>query len=142
MTAPIRSMTELIEALRGGKGMIAALRGTQVNNSGYQLVKLHRDNECKTTTLHRLVALAFVPGGGPTMDVNHKDGAKANCRADNLEWVTRSQNHLHAVGLGLNTQAVAVTDPTTGVSYPSISQAARGARRSHRTVAATFGRTG
>ena len=116
------------------------IRATQTNNRGYQLVKLHRDNECKTVTLHRLVALAFVPGYAADLDVNHKDGVKANCRAGNLEWVTRSRNHLHAVDLGLNTQAIAVVDPATGIRYPSISQAAKQTRKRHRTVAAQFRR--
>lgn len=47
-------------------------------------------------------------------------------------------NHLHAVANGLNTQAIRVVDPATGRCFDSISQAARGARKAHRTVRATF----
>lgn len=113
---------------------------TRVNNSGYILVHLCRDNVARTFTAHRLVALAFVPGYAEGLDVNHKDGVKANCHADNLEWVTRTRNHLHAVDLGLNKQAIPVIDPATGIRYPSIYQAARATKKNHRTVSATYPR--
>jgi hypothetical protein len=43
------------------------------------------------------------------MDVNHKDGNKQNNRADNLEYLSRSDNHRHAFKLGL------AKSPFTGV---------------------------
>jgi hypothetical protein len=46
--------------------------------------------------MHRLVAVAFVQGD-QSLDVNHIDGNKHNNKADNLEWVTKSQNMQHAV---------------------------------------------
>ena len=46
--------------------------------------------------IHRLVAVAFVQGD-QSLDVNHIDGNKHNNKADNLEWVTKSQNMQHAV---------------------------------------------
>src|SRR5579872_3039077 len=45
----------------------------------------------KFVSVHRLVAIAFVPGD-TSLDVNHKDMNKANNKADNLEWVTHSEN--------------------------------------------------
>jgi NUMOD4 motif/HNH endonuclease len=48
--------------------------------------------------VHRLVAEAFVKA---TFQVNHKDGNKHNNRADNLEWMTQTQNMRHASKLGL-----------------------------------------
>lgn len=44
--------------------------------------------------LHRLVALLHV-AGDTSLTVNHKDGVKWHNWADNLEWVTLSQNHVH-----------------------------------------------
>ena len=55
----------------------------------------------KTRTVHRLVACAFVPADPGKHFINHKDGNKQNNRADNLEWVTRSENMRHAYDHGL-----------------------------------------
>ena len=91
-------------------------------NSGYLIVHLHLDNARKAVTVHRLVAEAFLPApAGET--VNHIDGVKTNNVASNLEWSSYTDNHLHAVDLQLNTQAIPVVSPFTGRRYPSISQA-------------------
>jgi hypothetical protein len=56
----------------------------------------------KNAKVHTLVATAFL-GGKPTdkHEVNHIDGDKANNAVDNLEWVTDSENVLHAFRTGL-----------------------------------------
>ena len=46
-------------------------------------------------SIHRAVAMAFVPGYFEGADVNHIDENKTNNRADNLEWVTRKDNLNH-----------------------------------------------
>jgi len=46
--------------------------------------------------VHRLVAAAFVPNLTGAPHINHRNGNKQDNRADNLEWVTRSQNMKHA----------------------------------------------
>ncbi len=103
-------------------------------NSGYPLVQLWRDNQRAAFTVHRLVAQAFIPNPDSLPEVNHRDGVKANCRADNLEWCTRSANKLHAIDAGLSAQARRVLAPG-GREYPSGAQAARGERVAHRTAA-------
>ena len=52
----------------------------------------------KTHLVHRLVAKAFLPPppSEKHTQVMHIDGDPANNRADNLGWVTRSENRLHA----------------------------------------------
>ena len=52
---------------------------------------------------HRLVAENFVPNPAPEDKtcVNHIDGNTFNNRADNLEWVSHSENTVHAYKLGL-----------------------------------------
>lgn len=55
-------------------------------------------------TLHRLVALAFVPNSDPIgkPTVNHIDGNKLNNHYSNFEWMDNSEQQIHAHQLGLS----------------------------------------
>ncbi len=64
----------------------------------YQVVYLGRRN---SKSVHKLVALAFVPNPHNKPQINHIDGNKQNNNADNLEWCTQSENQLHAYKIGL-----------------------------------------
>lgn len=69
---------------------------------GYWQVPLTLPGEKQRRFLvHRLVAYTFTPNVNSKPFVNHKDGNKSNNVADNLEWVTRSENAKHAFALGL-----------------------------------------
>ena len=48
-----------------------------------------------------LVALAFIENIENRPFVNHIDGNKLNNTLDNLEWLTSSENNLHAHKVGL-----------------------------------------
>lgn len=98
------------------------IRKQKTINSGYKTVSLWLDDVETTVLVHRLVAVAFVPGSGET--VNHRNGVKTRNAATNLEWASYSENHRHAVEIGLNTRAVRVAGPG-GEVYPSIRYAAR-----------------
>lgn len=50
----------------------------------------------KRALLHRIIANAFIPNPYNKSEVNHIDGNKLNNSIDNLEWVTRSENTIHA----------------------------------------------
>ena len=57
----------------------------------------------KSVFVHVLVCLAFhgLPPG-PNYEANHKDGDKLNPVPSNLEWMTRSENVIHAYDNKLN----------------------------------------
>ena len=65
---------------------------TTLNNKGYKCVSLHKNGKIKTFTIHRLVALYFIPNPNNYSDVNHKDENKKNNKVENLEWVTHEYN--------------------------------------------------
>ena len=68
---------------------------------GYYRVGFSENGKIKSFSVHRLVALSFVPNPERKKEVNHMDGDKTNNRADNLEWVTQSENIQHAYDNGL-----------------------------------------
>ena len=64
--------------------------------SGYLGVTLSKNNKQYQKSIHRLVAENFIPNPKNKPQVNHKDGDKHNNNVDNLQWVTVSENTLHA----------------------------------------------
>lgn len=78
------------------------------DNLGYRTINLKYEDKWKIVLVHRIVARMFV--GKPErhrhldikyLEVNHKDGTKSNNVASNLEWVTPSENLIHAHRTGL-----------------------------------------
>lgn len=68
---------------------------------GYLEVAAMRDGKRIKVLLHRLVALAHVPGFRDGLSVNHIDGNKLNNHPANLEWVSLARNAQHAWETGL-----------------------------------------
>jgi hypothetical protein len=83
------------------------------NPNGYLKVSLNYKGSIKQISLHRLVALHFLPNPKMLPQVNHIDGDKKNNSANNLEWCTCSYNRKHAIRNGLipgKTEVVSTTE--------------------------------
>lgn len=75
---------------------------SSTGTSGYDTTHLYKDDaERHTVMIHRLVAEYFLDKVEGKDLVNHKDGNKLNNNIVNLEWVTFSENVLHALDTGL-----------------------------------------
>ena len=61
-------------------------------NRGYLQVELAKCGQKRGFTVHRLVAMAFVSGYAEGKVVNHINEDKRDNRAENLEWVSQSDN--------------------------------------------------
>lgn len=70
--------------------------------TGYlEVATCHKGRKVSKFLVHRLVAMAFVPGFAEGLVVNHKNGDKLDNRPGNLEWVTKGENSKHAWASGL-----------------------------------------
>jgi hypothetical protein len=83
---------------RKGTRLIKALRHPK---TGYMYLDLCKDGGIKKFTVHRLVALAYLPNPENKPQVNHINGDKTDNRLENLEWCTRSENQKHSIDIGL-----------------------------------------
>lgn len=84
----------------GNDGTVIGVRGKPLRpyktNCGYLCVCICRGGKRGGVSVHRLVAHTFLePSEKP--HVNHIDGNKENNSASNLEWVTASENAIHAL---------------------------------------------
>lgn len=79
-----------------------------VEANGYVRVKLENKSlgSVVRTTIHRLVAEAFVPNPLNLPEVNHKNSNRSDNRAENLEWTSHSDNMKHAYHEGANSDGV------------------------------------
>lgn len=77
-------------------GDIKLLHPSLNKTRGYVYISVQANGKRKNYSLHRLVAKYFVPNPMNKEEVNHKDMDRTNNEVSNLEWVTRSENQLHA----------------------------------------------
>jgi len=105
------------------------------NGKGYQVVKLYNEQrpQGRLCLVHRLVLSTHDPRPGEALDVNHIDGNKRNNHISNLEWVTKSENTIHAHKTGLFKHLL------SDDQVLEIRAHASARRYSHRQLAAMYG---
>lgn len=67
----------------------------------YLAVGLSKKGSVKIHSVHRLVAIAFIPNPENKPTVNHVNGDKFNNHINNLEWATFSEQQKHSIKAGL-----------------------------------------
>lgn len=87
---------------RKGKKLKQGRRGNKSKHGAksdqYRFVRLSKNGESRSYSVHRLVAEAFIPNPDNLPEVNHKDEDPSNNRVDNLEWCTRQYNIEYSKG--------------------------------------------
>ena len=74
---------------------------TKIIPNGYEQVNLWNNSGRLYRYVHRLVAQAFLDNPENLPQVNHIDGKKNNNHVNNLEWISLSENQIHAFRTGL-----------------------------------------
>lgn len=115
-----------LDRFRKGKFGMRLIKGQLLkqvlNKKGYPEVRF-RKNGIHTRLVHKIVASAFMTKPEHCTQINHINGIKTDNRLVNLEWVTQSENQIHAYKLGLqpsrsgekNGRAILTNDKVTYV---------------------------
>ena len=86
--------------LASDSGLVKGPRSDELSQqsykNGYKYVWMFVDGRKIRQRVHLLILMAFNPPISIALQVNHIDGDRANNALANLEWVTSSQNKLHA----------------------------------------------
>jgi len=91
-------------------GVIIGSRGRAIgslNADGYVQVAVYDGSRARRPMAHRIIwEYVHGPIEDPVMEINHRNGSKADNRIANLELVTPSENQAHAFAEGLHVAAV------------------------------------
>lgn len=82
----------------------AKISAQWIDKYGYLKCTLQNNGVIKYTTVHRVVAIAFIDNPLSKPTINHKDGNKLNNTVENLEWATNKEQTDHAIAIGIHTQ--------------------------------------
>ena len=81
-------------------GVVKNINGTilksAIGTNGYKFVSISYKGKPIRFSLHRLLALVYIPNPNHYYMINHIDSNKLNNSLENLEWCTRKMNAIHA----------------------------------------------
>lgn len=90
------------------KGLDGRILKQALDSRGYKFVTLNKDYKQFHLSVHRAVALCFIPNPDNLPQVNHIDENKTNNNVSNLEWCTNKYNSHYS-----NAKAVLMVDKNT-----------------------------
>lgn len=95
------------------------------DKKGYCYVSLRKPHEKEVrSSVHRLVAEAFIPNPNNYPCVNHKDEDKTNNRVGNLEWCTYAYNNTYNGNHIRRGRPIILTKDDVVLHFDTLSQAA------------------
>jgi len=97
-----KSLPRMKKCGKYGKFMHNGFIMKQNERKGYLSILLYKSNDYKIKLpSHVLVAKYFIDNDTNKRTVNHINGNKMDNKMSNLEWLTDSEQQLHAVSIGL-----------------------------------------
>lgn len=116
------------------------------NNGRYMEIRLSKGGKSTHFTLHRLLAVHFIPNPNNLPFVNHIDENKLNNSINNLEWCTQVYNTNYGEGIKRRVQSrllsgegrhpIIVLDELSGIetTYPTIRDCIKSLHITARTI--------
>jgi len=93
----VRSTIRYVKHSKGGVKIInERILKTSINKKGYEGATFSIEGKFYYISIHRLVALAFIPNLKNKPQINHIDKNTANNHYKNLEWCTAWENQRHS----------------------------------------------
>lgn len=83
--------------LSNGRFQEERIMKQQTNHKGYKTITFYKDGKNIHYSVHKLVALLFVPNPYKKEQVDHIDCDKTNNNFSNLRWCTNAENMMYAM---------------------------------------------
>ena len=115
----------LIISAKTGKPMKFFFSKGRKREDKYLRVGLTKNKKQRKFFVHRIVAECFVDNPDGKKFVNHKDGDKTNNNCNNLEWVSQSENQIHAYNEGLQSPNNGVIFKNNTSGYVGVTKSGR-----------------
>ena len=95
----VRSLPRMLTDSKGRRHPVPMKMLKMHDRKGYDSVTLHDMGRKAIMSVHRLVAMAFIPNPDNLPVVNHRDENPKNNQVSNLEWCDISYNTRYGTGV-------------------------------------------